>query len=112
MTARPPGVRTRRISDNAAAGSAMLQWAAIGGPAWVTMSYDGKYAYPESGEIIDVATRKVIGQLRSKTTNSLGQLVDAPYTHSRFMLEVDVDTSAGAGDVVRVTNQFGIGRVR
>jgi hypothetical protein len=34
--------------------------------------------------------------------------VDAPYAHSRFMLEVDLE----GGKATRVTNQFGIGRVR
>jgi hypothetical protein len=72
---------------------------ADGVPAWIVSSYDGKYMYPESGEIIDVASRTVIGQLR----------VDgAPYTHSRFMLEVDFDSG---GKVTHVTDQFGIGRV-
>ena len=56
--------------------------------------------YPESGEIINVATRKVVGQLRAGAT--------APYSHSRFMLEVDFNN----GKLTRVTDQFGIGRVR
>ena len=56
--------------------------------------------YAESGEIIDVATRKVIGELRAGST--------APYSHSRFMLEIDFD----GGKVSRVTDQFGVGRVR
>ena len=68
-------------------------------PAWVVSSYDGKYMYPESGEIIDVATRKVIGQLR---------VPNQPYSHSRFMVEVDFD----GGKVVRATDQFGVGKVR
>jgi len=79
-----------------------------GVPAWIVPSYDGKYMYPESGEIIDVATRKVVGQLRGKTTDSTGKLIDAPYTHSRFIVEVDFDN----GKVVHTTDQFGIGRVR
>ena len=81
---------------------------AAGVPAWLAVSYDGRYIYPESGEIIDTATRKEIGQLRPKTTNSLGQLVDAPYTHGRFMIEVDFDN----GKVVHTTDQFGVGLVR
>ena len=59
-------------------------------------------------EIIDVATRKVIGQLRAKTTDSTGKLIDAPYTHSRVIVEVDFDN----GKVVHTTDQFGVGRVR
>ena len=81
---------------------------ATGVPAWIVPSYDGKYMYPESGEIIDVATMKVVGQLRPKMKNSSGVLVDAPYTHSRFMLEVDFV----GGKTVRATDQFGVGKVR
>ena len=79
-----------------------------GVPAWIVPSYDGKYMYPESGEIIEVATRRVIGQLRSKKLDSAGHLIDAPFSHSRFMLEVDFDQ----GKLVRVSKQFGIGLVR
>jgi hypothetical protein len=80
-----------------------------GVPAWISTSYDGRYIYPEGGEIIEVATRRVVGQLRAKTTDALGNLIDAPYTHSRFMLELDFDAT---GNVVRKTDQFGIGLVR
>jgi hypothetical protein len=41
-----------------------------GVPAWVNRSHDGKYMYGELGEIIDVATKTVVGQLRSKELNS------------------------------------------
>jgi hypothetical protein len=75
-------------------------------PSWIAASYDGKYMYPESGEIIDVATHKVIGQLRGKTVDSSGNTVNAPYSHSRFILEVDFN----GGQAVAVTDQFGVGR--
>jgi DNA-binding beta-propeller fold protein YncE len=81
---------------------------ATGVPAWVVASYDGKYVYPESGEIIDVATHQIVGQLRWKKLNSQGQEVWGPYTHSRFIFEADFD----GGKLVNVTNQFGDGRVR
>jgi DNA-binding beta-propeller fold protein YncE len=81
---------------------------ATGVPAWVASSWDGRYMYAESGEIIDVVRHRVAGQLRAKTTDSSGRLVWAPYTHSRFILEVDVSGT----NVVNVTDQFGIGRVR
>jgi hypothetical protein len=77
-------------------------------PAWLVPSYDGRYMYPEGGEIVDIASKTVVGQLRSKTTDASGNLVWAPYTHSRFILEVQFD----AGLTVRATNQFGVGRVR
>lgn len=79
-----------------------------GVPAWIVPSYDGKYMYPESGEIIEVATRKVVGQLRAKQKDAAGNWVLAPYSHSRFILEIDFD----GGQAVRVSDQFGIGRVR
>ncbi len=81
---------------------------ARGVPAWLNRSHDGKYVYGELGEIIDAATKRVVGQLRAKELNASGQLVDAPYSHSRFMLEVDVV----GGRVVRATDQFGVGLVR
>ena len=81
---------------------------AAGVPAWIASSYDGKYMYAESGDIIDVATHKVIGQLRAETTDASGKLVPAPYTHSRFDLEVDFGSD---GQATHVTDQFGVGRV-
>lgn len=77
-------------------------------PQWITASYDGKYMYAESGDIIEVATRRVIGTLRGKTKNAAGALVDAPYTHSRHLLEVQWD----GDELIRVTKQFAIGRLR
>jgi hypothetical protein len=79
-----------------------------GVPAWLNRSHDGKYVYAELGEIIDVASKTIIGQLRGKELNSAGQLVDAPYSHSRFMMEIDVV----GGQAVRATDQFGVGLVR
>jgi len=102
ITTRATGKNLQNQVDPAASNDA------TGVPAWVDASYDGKYVYAESGEIIEVATRKVVGQLRPKQKNSAGQFVDAPYTHSRFMIEVDFD----GGQVTKVTDQFGIGRVR
>ena len=93
-------VKTRNTGKNLAGQSdPNARNDATGVPAWIVSSWDGKYMYGEEGEIIDVATRKVIGQLRAGT---------APYSHSRFMLEIDFD----GGKVARVTDQFGVGRVR
>jgi hypothetical protein len=80
----------------------------IRAPRWIVPSYDGKYMYAEGGEVIDVAAKKVVGQLRPMQKNSSGQLVQGPYAHSRFEVEVDFDNGAP----VRVTDQFGIGRAR
>lgn len=66
-------------------------------PGWVTFSMDGRYAYPSTGEVIDVKSRKVITTLQDEN----GQPVQ-----SEKMVEVHVEGTKAtkAGD------QFGIGR--
>jgi DNA-binding beta-propeller fold protein YncE len=66
-------------------------------PGWITFSLDGKYAYPSSGEVIDVKTRKVLTTLQDEFNNSVA---------SEKMLELEFSGNrlVGAGD------QFGIGR--
>lgn len=68
-------------------------------PGWVTFSIDGRYAYPSTGDVIEVATRKIVAHL----TDEHGAAV-----HSEKMLEIDV---AGR-KAVRVGCQFGLGAVR
>jgi DNA-binding beta-propeller fold protein YncE len=70
----------------------------VGQPGWVMSSIDGKTLYPETGEIIDVAAKQVIGNL-------IG--ANGAYVHSRFALEVELRD----GTVVRVGDQQGVGRV-
>jgi DNA-binding beta-propeller fold protein YncE len=67
-------------------------------PGWVTFSRDGKYAYPSSGEVIEVKTRKVLLTLKDEFNNSVA---------SEKMVEVELenDKAIAAGD------QFGVGRV-
>ena len=67
-------------------------------PGWITFSLDGKYAYPSSGEVIDVKTRKVLLTLKDEFNNSVG---------SEKMVEVDFENDKA----VRAGDQFGIGRV-
>jgi DNA-binding beta-propeller fold protein YncE len=68
-------------------------------PGWVLFSMDGKYAYPSSGEVIEVKTRKVLLTLKDELNNSVA---------SEKMVEVQFE-----GDrPVRAGNQFGIGQVR
>jgi hypothetical protein len=69
-----------------------------GQPAWISSSYDGRYLYPETGEIIDTVQLKHVGQL-------LG--ADGRYCHSRFMLEIVFNN----GQPIRAGDQFGVGRV-
>jgi DNA-binding beta-propeller fold protein YncE len=67
-------------------------------PGWVMFSIDGKYAYPSSGEVIDVKTRKILMTLKDEFNNSVA---------SEKMVEVDFQGK----EPVRAGNQFGIGQV-
>lgn len=66
-------------------------------PGWITFSMDGKYAYPSSGEVIDVKTRKVLFTLQDEFYN---------YVASEKMVEIHMDDNR----VVAAGDQFGIGR--
>ncbi|MBM3835808.1 MAG: hypothetical protein FJ403_21575 [Verrucomicrobia bacterium] len=66
-------------------------------PGWVTFTIDGKYAYPSTGDVIEVASRKIIAGL----TDERGAAVQ-----SEKLLEIDF-----VGDQpVRAGDQFGVGR--
>lgn len=67
-------------------------------PGWVTFSLDGKYAYPSSGEVIDVKTRKVLLTLQDEFNNSVA---------SEKMVEIDFADNK----IVKAGDQFGIGRI-
>ncbi|HYT61032.1 MAG TPA: hypothetical protein VEL06_12725, partial [Haliangiales bacterium] len=67
-------------------------------PGWVTFSLDGRYGYPSTGDVIEVATRKIVAGLKDETGTDV---------QSEKMLEVDF-----AGDQpIRAGDQFGLGRV-
>ena len=66
-------------------------------PGWVTFSLDGKYAYPSSGEVIDVKTREIITLLKDEHHN---------YVASEKMIEIHVED----GKIIRAGDQFGLGR--
>lgn len=68
-------------------------------PGWVTFSLDGRYAYPSTGDVIEVATRKIVTSL----TDEKGAPV---------MSEKMVEIHFTDGKPVRNGDQFGIGRVR
>ena len=68
-------------------------------PGWVTFSIDGRYAYPSTGDVIDVASKKIVTGLADETGAAV---------HSEKMLEIDMDGKK----VVRVGNQFGVGAKR
>src|SRR5207253_2756904 len=68
-------------------------------PGWITFSLDGRWAYPSTGEVIDVRTKKIVVPLTDETGRDV---------HSEKLLEIDF-----AGDkVMRAGDQFGLGRVR
>ncbi len=68
-------------------------------PGWVTFSLDGRHAYPSTGDVIEVATRKTVTQL----TDEKGGPV---------MSEKMVEIHFNDGKPVRNGDQFGLGRAR
>lgn len=67
-------------------------------PGWITFRLDGRHAWPSSGEVIDVATRKIVTALTDEEGREVG---------SEKMVEIHFRGE----DVVRVGDQFGLGRV-
>lgn len=67
-------------------------------PGWITFSLDGKYAYPSTGDVIDIASRKVVAGLTDETGTPV---------HSEKMVEIHWQGSTP----VRTGDQFGLGRV-
>ncbi|MCA9248282.1 MAG: hypothetical protein KDA42_14240 [Planctomycetales bacterium] len=67
-------------------------------PGWITFSNDGTLAYPSSGDVIDVRTRKIVAQLTDEEGRAVG---------SEKLLEIDWRGNTP----VRAGNQFGVGRV-
>ncbi len=67
-------------------------------PGWITFSTDGKYAYPSTGDVIDVKTRRIVATLEDGQHNSV---------QSEKMIEIHFrdNKPVAAGD------QFGIGQV-
>jgi hypothetical protein len=66
-------------------------------PGWITFSLDGTYAWPSTGDVIDVESRRIITHLTDEEKRPV---------QSEKMLEVHVQD----GKVVRLGNQFGLGR--
>lgn len=66
-------------------------------PGWITFSLDGKHAWPSTGEIIDVKSKKIITTLTDETGRP---------THSEKIVQIDFADSKP----VRVGDQFGLGR--
>jgi DNA-binding beta-propeller fold protein YncE len=68
-------------------------------PGWINFSRDGHYAYPSSGEVIEVKTRKTITALQDEFYNNVA---------SEKMLEIDFTNNKA----VKAGDQFGIGGLR
>ena len=66
-------------------------------PGWITFSLDGRHAYPSTGDIVDVKTRKVIQGLKDDTGREV---------HSEKVLEI----SFRNGEPLEAGDQFGTGR--
>jgi DNA-binding beta-propeller fold protein YncE len=65
-------------------------------PGWITFSLDGRYAFPSTGEIIDVATKKIIKSL----SDEKGDIVQS---------EKVVEIHFKKGKAVKKGDQFGLG---
>jgi DNA-binding beta-propeller fold protein YncE len=66
-------------------------------PGWVTFTLDGQYAYPSTGEVVDVKTKQVVARLADEEGRPV---------MSEKMLEIDF----AGGKPVRNGDQFGLGR--
>jgi DNA-binding beta-propeller fold protein YncE len=68
-------------------------------PGWVTLSIDGQYVFPSTGDVIDRRSRKIVYTLRDET---------GAQVQSEKLLEIDFD----GNKPVRNGNQFGTGQKR
>ncbi|MGH7129662.1 MAG: YncE family protein [Planctomycetaceae bacterium] len=68
-------------------------------PGWITFSLDGTLAWPSTGDVIDVKSRKIIAHLTDETGTAV---------QSEKLLEIDFRGE----EPVRAGNQFGVGQVR
>jgi DNA-binding beta-propeller fold protein YncE len=66
------------------------------GPYWITVGLDGRLAYVSSGDVIDMKSRKIIGQMKDEYGRTM---------YSEKLL----DMMFSNGKLVRVANQFGNG---
>jgi hypothetical protein len=66
-------------------------------PGWITFSIDGRYAYPSTGDVIEVHSRRIITGLKDEAAHDV---------QSEKLLEIDFNGSTP----VRTGDQFGLGR--
>lgn len=65
-------------------------------PGWITFSLDGRHAWPSTGEVIDVKTKRIVKRLQDETGRQIG---------SEKLLQIDVQD----GKAVAAGNSFGVG---
>jgi DNA-binding beta-propeller fold protein YncE len=65
-------------------------------PGWITFSLDGAHAWPSTGEVFDVRTKRLVKSLRDEVGREIG---------SEKLLEIDVE----GGKPVAAGNSFGGG---
>ncbi len=87
------------IFDNRATPPKQLQSISLRDePGWITFSLDGRWAYPSTGEVIEVASRKIAYQLTDETG-------------AKVQSEKMVQIVLRAGDPTLAGDQFGLGRI-
>jgi len=67
-----------------------------GGPMWITVGLDGKFAYVSSGDVIDMKTHKIVAQMKDEYGRQMAS-------------EKLLDMFFADRKLVRVSNQFGNG---
>jgi len=68
-------------------------------PGWITFGIDGTLAYPSTGDVVDVKTKRIVATLQDENGDN---------AESEKMLEIDF----AGGKPVAAGDQFGKGKVR
>ena len=68
-------------------------------PGWITFGIDGRLAYPSTGDVVDVGTKKIVATLQDENGANV---------ESEKMLEIDF----AGGKPVSAGDQFGKGQRR
>jgi hypothetical protein len=66
-------------------------------PGWITFSIEGQFAYPSTGDIVDVKSWRIVGELKDEAGKPV---------QSEKLLEIDFREN----QPILVGDQFGIGR--
>ena len=66
-------------------------------PGWITFGLDGRFAYPSTGDVVEIKTRKIVAGLTDETGRAV---------QSEKLLEIDFN----GNQPERAGDQFGLGR--